>query len=184
MLPDIAVQPTGTQRPRNVYFLALHLKTSALQLCNDKVETGQEAGSVARLEHLWTAGDLSGRSQIIHQIPGCKRHADGIVIQYPSARGNHIRPRFDATACKRDIRGDDDAAGRDLLRNPIVNRIGPTIDNDTLDERLARGRNVAIADQEDVDPIPVGDAIDLPFHWAGIGVDIEPDRIIGGAHGF
>ena len=59
------------------------------------------------------------------------------------------------------------------LGDPVVRRVEAVGDHDQLDPRIARHVHVGIADDEDLEPVTLGHAVDLGLHWAGIGVDID-----------
>ena len=66
------------------------------------------------------------------------------------------------------------------LGNPVVGFVHAAADHDALDHLISRDRDRAVADDKDfklraLEHMPLGDAINLLLHRAGIGVDIDGD---------
>jgi enoyl-CoA hydratase/carnithine racemase len=66
-------------------------------------------------------------------------------------------------------------AARDPLGDPVVGRIEPVGDDHAFDPGFARDRHEAIGDDEDLEAMTLGDAIDLRLDRAGVGIDIDRD---------
>ncbi len=144
------------------------------------VERREEAGAVARGERLWAAGDFAGAAQRIHQIAGCQREPDRVLGERPPVRRDHFRACFHAAARQRHVGGDDDIAGARAFGDPVVRFVHAGADHHALDHLIARHRDRAVADDKDLEinaleRMPLGDAIQLLLHRAGIGVDVEGD---------
>jgi hypothetical protein len=78
---------------------------------------------------------------------------------------------------------DDHFAAPDALRNPVVGLVHAAADHDTLDHLISRDRNRAVADDKDfqrraLERMPLGHAIHLLLHRAGIGVDVDRDGFL------
>src|SRR5208282_2195855 len=82
----------------------------ALEPDDGEIKGGQELGSITRLERLRTAGDLPGRSQILHQIACRERHAYRRFRQDAPRGRDHLRPGLYAAMRERYIGRDDDAS--------------------------------------------------------------------------
>ena len=76
---------------------------------------------------------------------------------------------------ERNVLRDDDGALGGALGDPVVGRVHAGGDDDALDQRIARNRDRAVADDIDLQAVPFGDAIDFLLHRAGVGVDVDRD---------
>ena len=68
------------------------------------------------------------------------------------------------------------------LRDPVVRFVHAGAHHDPLNKLIARDRDRAVGDDEDLEVdalerMPLGDAIHLLLHRAGVGVDVDGDGI-------
>src|SRR5215204_889206 len=65
------------------------------------IERGQKPRAVARRERLGPAGDLASTAQLMQQIAGRKRHADGTLVEGLAVRRDDGGASLDAAARER-----------------------------------------------------------------------------------
>ncbi len=102
-----------------------------------------------------------------------------------SVKARPVGPSTDSTglhgaASERDIGRDDDGTWSRALRNPVIGLVHPLRHHNPFDQRIARHGNRRIRDDKDLQPMPLGDAIDLRLDRAGIGIDQNGNRMCGG----
>ena len=69
----------------------LRFRNLALQPDDLPIEAAEKRRSVFRRERLRAAGDLAGRAQLIHQVAGRERHADGVLAERLAVRRDRDR---------------------------------------------------------------------------------------------
>ena len=147
-------------------------EAGALQPHHCFVERREEARAVAGGEGLGAAGDLAHGAQVLHQVAGGQRHADGGFGEGLAAGADDLGARLHAAAGQRDVRGDDDSARRRPLGDPVIRRVKAAVDDDALDHRRLRHQHEAVGHHPDLQAIAAGDTVDLVLHRAGIGIDV------------
>ena len=78
---------------------------------------------------------------------------------------------------ERDVGGDDDVTARDPFRDPIIGSVGTAADDNPLDQGRSRNSHGAVADDVDLDGIPLSHAIDFCLYRACVGIDVNSDRL-------
>ena len=143
----------------------------------------RKLGAVARRERFRAAGDLAGAAQRIHQIARRQRQPMESLVK--------ARP-FGAITSAPDLTqrlASGTSAVMTMSPRPARSAIQlsassmPGADDDALDKPIARHRDRAVADDEDLERhalerVPLGNAIHLLLHRAGIGVDVEGDGFV------
>jgi hypothetical protein len=118
------------------------------------------------------------RSQL-PQVPGYLTTGKGVtyICRGPlfAGRGDDARPVFETAGCQRDIGGDADVVGRNMLCNPVIGRICRIADRDHSYVRGARRPDWsrAIGDNENAKPKTSRHAIDLLPHRTRITIDVD-----------
>ncbi len=92
-----------------------------------------------------------------------------------SVKGFPVEPMTRAPACRqrlgqRDIGGDDDVVGLDVIDDPVVGCVEPIVHDFEGEPFLIRGSHPRVGDQGHVETIPSGDAVDLLFDRTRIGI--------------
>jgi hypothetical protein len=76
----------------------------------------------------------------------------------------------------------DDIAFARAFRNPVVGGVHAGAGCDALDLRILRHPDELACDHADRQAMPAGNAVDLVFDRAGIGVDIDAGGVQDGRH--
>jgi hypothetical protein len=152
----------------------------ALEPHHRLIERREKIRAVAWRKRPRPAGDGAGAAQRIHQIARRERHADRVFGEWLAVRRQHDRAFLHAAARQGHVGGDDDVAAAGAFCNPVVGLIHAAADHDALHYLISRDRNRAVADDEDferraLERMPLGHAIHLLLHRAGIGVDVNGD---------
>src|SRR5690606_34411431 len=108
---------------------------------------------------------------------GGERHADGIFGEDATVWGDRLCARFETTAGERDIGRHNDCGRRGARRDPVVGGVGSGRHDHAFDQRIARDRDTTVGYDMDSHAISFGDAIDLRFYRAGVGVDEDLDGV-------
>ncbi len=147
----------------------------ALDAANGLIEGGEERRAILRRERARSSGDFTAGPQVCHQIADRQCHSDGIFREGLPIRRNDLRTGFDAAVRQWNVSCDDDIAFLSTFRNPVVGGIHARTSSNALDQRIVRHADEIARDDTDRQPVPLGDAINLVFHRAGVGIDINPD---------
>jgi len=119
---------------------------------------------------------------MVHEVARRQRHPNRVFAKSLSMRRDDVGARFDASACQRNVRRDDDRAWPCPLGDPVVRSIRARPDNNPLDPRRTWNQDRAVRDNENRQPIASGDAIDLILHRTGVGVDKDTQLRSGRFH--
>jgi hypothetical protein len=145
----------------------------ALDAADGLVERGQKRRTVARCKGSWAAGHLAGGTQVRHQIANRKRHPDRGFRERLAVRRDHLGAALDAAARQRNVGGDDDIALARAFGDPVIGGVHAGTGRDALDQRVPWYPNELARDHADGKAMAGRDPVDLIFHRAGIGVDID-----------
>ena len=91
-------------------------------------------------------------------------------------RPQHARARGQTARGQGNVRGDDHVASCDVLRDPVVRRVGGAVDDHHLRARPGRDVQPRVGDQGHRDAVARGDGVDLLLHRTRIRVDDHPDQ--------
>ena len=79
-------------------------------------------------------------------------------------------PRLQAPAGEHDVGRDHDIAGLYMIRDPVIGRVEAAAHHLEHDPRVTGDPHPGVGHQGDRQPVPVGDAVDLLFDRARVGV--------------
>src|SRR6056297_1464164 len=134
----------------------------------------EEAGAVGAREALAAAlAERIGGAKIGHQVAGGQDVADIGLGQWLAVMLEHQRPGGHASGGKGDVAGDDHIARSGTVGDPLVGHVGAFGHDDRFDQRILRGAQAAVRDDEHLHLVAGADLFDLGLHGAGIGVDID-----------
>src|ERR1051326_6808656 len=105
------------------------------------------------------------------EVAHAKGHADAVGGEELARRTDRRRAFLQATRRKRNVGGDRNIEGADMVHDPIVRRIGAFRHDYRSDARIGAWSHAAIADNVHGKIVAASDALDLRLHRAGIGVD-------------
>ncbi len=144
---------------------------------DDLVEFLKEPRPVALLQRWWPAGDFTGASQLFQEVAGRHGLADVVIGEGSPGCPQDPGAGLDAAARERDIGRDDYVQGLHVLDDPIVGGVESTVDDFERDPRLVGSSHPRVGHQRDLESVPTCDAVDLLFHWTGIGIDIDVQQM-------
>ena len=98
-------------------------KSRPLEPVDRHVERRQEGRAVFWRKRLRPARHLAHGAQVLHQVAGGERHADGGLREGFSGRADHLGSGLHAAAGQRDVGGDHDGAAPGALGDPVVGGI-------------------------------------------------------------
>ena len=83
---------------------------------------------------LWTAEDVAGGAELLHEIPQGQAVTDIVFRVELSPRIERVSPARDHLGGQRDVGGDHQVAGLDLLHDLMVGDVEAFCHADALDE--------------------------------------------------
>src|SRR6185312_3122608 len=132
----------------------------------------QEARAVAAVKARMM-GLAAGRQfpQMAAQFAYAQRHADPLGGERLAVRAQHARVPVEAARRQRDVGGDADIAGGDMLRDPVIGGIRAFRHRDMTHQGIGGRPQAAIADDGDGQAVPSRHLLDLGLYRAGIAIN-------------
>jgi hypothetical protein len=140
---------------------------------NDLVETLQELGAIPLLKRRWPAAHRALLPQLSQEIAHRQRRPDRVGVVLTPSWIEDLRTHLQAAMSEWDVPGDHNIVLTNVFDDPVIRGIKRLANDDKLEVILIRQTHPRIGNEDDVQTIAPGDTVDLVFHRATIGVDID-----------
>ena len=140
---------------------------------HDLVQDLEKSGSVLPAEGSRSSGHDPLISQVSEKIPRGKDVADVVLGERATGVTDHCGALLEAFRSQRYVSRDDDVILLNLPDDPGICSILSTVDYYELEPACFRGSHPGIRDQNHIQPIPSGNAIDLLFYRAGVCIYVD-----------
>lgn len=142
------------------------------------VELLQKKRAVALAERRRALGDFTHVAKLREQLPRCQRRADVFFREWLSGRAENTGTLSYASACKRDVGGDDDIILACPPGDPVISSIESARYDLKMDECIVRYAHPRICNQYYRKTVALRHAVYFVFYRAGIGINKDMQHSI------